>query len=181
MAVITYREALNQALREEMERDASVFLIGEEVGEYDGAYKVSKGLLDDFGGNEWRVRDMPIAENGFAAMGMGAAMAGLRPIVEFMTFNFALLAFDAVVDSAAKMRYMSGGQYNMPDRVPRTGRGGPPAGGPALAGARRVVRHMPGLKVVRPGHAQRTPWASSRARSGTTTLSCSSRASCSTT
>jgi len=112
MAVVTYREALNRALREEMERDDSVFLIGEEVGEYDGAYKVSKGLLDQFG--EWRVRDTPIAENGFAGLGVGAAMAGLRPVVEFMTWNFALLAYDAIVNSAAKMLFMSGGQYNIP-------------------------------------------------------------------
>ncbi len=112
MAVVTYREALNRALREEMERDDSVFLIGEEVGEYDGAYKVSKDLLDQFG--EWRVRDTPIAENGFAGLGVGAAMAGLRPVVEFMTWNFALLAYDAIVNSAAKMLFMSGGQYNIP-------------------------------------------------------------------
>ncbi len=112
MAVITYREALNRALREEMERDDSVFLIGEEVGEYDGAYKVSKGLLDTFG--EWRVRDTPIAENGFAGLGVGAAMAGLRPVVEFMTWNFALLAYDAIVNSAAKLLFMSGGQFNIP-------------------------------------------------------------------
>ena len=112
MAVVTYREALNRALREEMERDDSVFLIGEEVGEYDGAYKVSKGLLDQFG--EWRVRDTPIAENGFAGLGVGAAMAGLRPVVEFMTWNFALLAYDAIVNSAAKMLFMSGGQFNIP-------------------------------------------------------------------
>ncbi len=112
MAIITYREALNRALREEMERDDSVFLIGEEVGEYDGAYKVSKGLLDTFG--EWRVRDMPIAENGFAGLGVGAAMAGLRPVVEFMTWNFALLAYDAIVNSAAKLLFMSGGQFNIP-------------------------------------------------------------------
>ena len=112
MAVITYREALNRALREEMERDGSVFLIGEEVGEYDGAYKVSKGLLDTFG--EWRVRDTPIAENGFAGLGVGAAMAGLRPVVEFMTWNFALLAYDAIVNSAAKLLFLSGGQFNIP-------------------------------------------------------------------
>jgi pyruvate dehydrogenase E1 component beta subunit len=92
MAVITYREALNEALREEMARDESVFLIGEEVAEYDGAYKVSKNLLEEFG--EWRVRDAPIAELGFAGLGVGAAMVGLRPIVEFMTWNFALLAID---------------------------------------------------------------------------------------
>ena len=150
MAVITYREALNQALREEMERDESVFLMGEEVGEYDGAYKVSKGLLDHFGGNEWRVRDTPIAENGFAGMGVGAAMAGLRPVVEFMTFNFSLLAFDAVVDSAAKMYQMSGGQYN----VPIVFRG---PGGAALQLAAQHSQvpdawysHVPGLKVVAP-------------------------------
>jgi len=112
MAVITYREALNRALREEMARDDSVFLIGEEVGEYDGAYKVSKGLLEEFG--EWRVRDMPIAENGFAGLGVGAAMVGLRPVVEFMTWNFALLAYDAIVNSAAKLLFMSGGQFNIP-------------------------------------------------------------------
>jgi pyruvate dehydrogenase E1 component beta subunit len=112
MAVITYREALNRALREEMTRDDRVFLLGEEVGEYDGAYKVSKGLLEEFG--EWRVRDTPIAENGFAGLGVGAAMVGLRPIVEFMTWNFALLAYDAIVNSAAKMYFMSGGQYNVP-------------------------------------------------------------------
>ncbi|MEN8145774.1 MAG: pyruvate dehydrogenase complex E1 component subunit beta [Gemmatimonadota bacterium] len=112
MALITYREALNRALREEMERDEDVFLIGEEVGEYDGAYKVSKGLLEQFG--EWRVRDMPIAENGFAGLGVGAAMTGLRPIVEFMTWNFALLAYDMIVNSAAKLHHMSGGQFNIP-------------------------------------------------------------------
>lgn len=112
MAVITYRDALNRALREEMERDDSVFLIGEEVGEYDGAYKVSRGLLETFG--EWRVRDTPIAENGFAGLGVGAAMAGLRPVVEFMTWNFALLAYDAIVNSAAKILFMSGGQYHIP-------------------------------------------------------------------
>ena len=112
MALITYREALNRALREEMERDENVFLLGEEVGEYDGAYKVTKGLLAEFG--EWRVRDTPIAENGFAGLGVGAAMVGLRPVVEFMTWNFALLAYDAIVNSAAKMYAMSGGQYNVP-------------------------------------------------------------------
>jgi len=112
MALITYREALNRALREEMRRDDRVFIMGEEVGEYDGAYKVSKGLLDEFG--EMRVRDTPIAENGFAGLGVGAAMAGLRPVVEFMTWNFALLAYDAIVNSAAKMRHMSGGQFTVP-------------------------------------------------------------------
>lgn len=112
MALITYREALNRALREEMQRDDRVFILGEEVGEYDGAYKVTKGLLEEFG--EMRVRDTPIAENGFAGLGVGAAMAGLRPIVEFMTWNFALLAYDAIVNSAAKLRHMSGGQFTVP-------------------------------------------------------------------
>jgi pyruvate dehydrogenase E1 component beta subunit len=148
VAVITYREALNRALREEMERDDRVFLIGEEVGEYDGAYKVSKGLLDEFG--EWRVRDTPIAENGFAGLGVGAAMVGLRPVVEFMTWNFALLAYDAIVNSAAKMYHMSGGQYN----VPIVFRG---PGGSALQLAAQHSQvpdpwyaNIPGLKVCAP-------------------------------
>jgi pyruvate dehydrogenase E1 component beta subunit len=112
MAVITMREALNQALREEMRRDESVFLMGEEVGAYQGAYKVSKGLLDEFG--EKRVVDSPITELGFAGLGVGAAMAGLRPVIEFMTFNFSILATDQIINSAAKMLYMSGGQFKIP-------------------------------------------------------------------
>src|ERR1044071_6831660 len=112
MAVITYREALNEALAEEMERDPDVFLMGEEVGVYNGAYKVSKGFLQEFG--EMRVVDTPITELGFAGVGVGAAMVGLRPIIEFMTWNFALLALDQVVNAAAKMLYMSGGQYKIP-------------------------------------------------------------------
>ncbi len=151
MPEITYREALNQAHREEMERDDAVFLLGEEVGEYDGAYKVSKGLLEEFG--EWRVRDTPIAENGFAGIGVGAAMAGLRPVVEFMTWNFAYLAMDQIVNSAAKMYQMSGGQYN----VPVVFRG---PGGAALQLASQhsnVVdsqyAYVPGLKVVAPATA----------------------------
>src|SRR5687768_5613201 len=106
MPVITYRDALNQALREEMQRDDRVFLMGEEVAEYNGAYKVSRGLLQEFGA--MRVVDTPITELGFAGVGVGAAMVGLRPIIEFMTWNFALLALDQVVNSAAKMLYMSG-------------------------------------------------------------------------
>ena len=112
MAVITYREALNQAMVEEMERDPDVFLMGEEVGVYNGAYKVSKGMLDRFG--EMRVVDTPITELGFAGLGIGAAMVGLRPIIEFMTFNFSILAMDQVFNSAAKMLYMSGGQFKCP-------------------------------------------------------------------
>jgi len=112
MAEITYREALNQALREEMARDDSVFLMGEEVAEYDGAYKVSKGLLKEFGPR--RVVDSPISELGFAGLGVGAAMTGLRPVIEFMTFNFSILALDQVLNHAAKMLYMSDGQIPCP-------------------------------------------------------------------
>src|SRR3569833_3197124 len=112
MAVVTYRDALNQALREEMQRDDRVFIMGEEVGIYQGAYKVSKGLLQEFG--EMRVVDTPITELGFAGVGVGAAMVGLRPIIEFMTWNFGVLALDQVLNSAAKLLYMSGGQYNLP-------------------------------------------------------------------
>lgn len=149
MAIITYREALNQALREEMSRDDRVFLMGEEVAVYNGAYKVSKGLLEEFG--EMRVVDTPITELGFAGVGVGAAMVGLRPIVEFMTWNFALLAIDQVVNAAAKMLYMSGGQYNMP----MVFRG--PNGAALQLSAQHSqafeswLAHIPGLKVVTPG------------------------------
>jgi pyruvate dehydrogenase E1 component beta subunit len=112
MAIITYREALNQALHEEMERDPSIFLMGEEVGRYQGAFKVSQGLLQRFG--ERRVIDAPISELGFAGLGIGAAMVGLRPIIEMMTFNFALLAMDQIINNAAKLRSMSGGQFTCP-------------------------------------------------------------------
>src|SRR5260370_4132746 len=112
MAVMTMRDALNLALREELTRDANVFLMGEEVAEYQGAYKVTRGLLQEFGPK--RVIDTPITELGFAGLGVGAAMAGLRPIVEFMTFNFSILATDQIINSAAKMLYMSGGQFKIP-------------------------------------------------------------------
>ena len=148
MPEITYREALNQALAEEMERDDSVFLMGEEVGEYDGAYKVSKGLLDRFG--DLRVVDSPISELGFAGLGVGAAMVGLRPIIEFMTFNFSILALDQVLHSAAKMLYMSGGQINIP-MVFR----GPTGAALQLSGqhsqaAETWYVHAPGIKLVTP-------------------------------
>ncbi len=149
MPVITYRDALNQALREEMERDERVFLMGEEVAVYQGAYKVSKGLLQEFG--DLRVVDTPITELGFAGVGVGAAMVGLRPIIEFMTWNFALLALDQVVNSAAKMLYMSGGQYN----IPMVFRG--PNGAALQLSAQHSqaweswLMHIPGLKVVTPG------------------------------
>jgi pyruvate dehydrogenase E1 component beta subunit len=149
MAVITYREALNQALAEEMERDPDVFLMGEEVGVYNGAYKVSKGLLDRFG--DMRVVDTPITELGFAGLGVGAAMTGVRPVIEFMTWNFAILAFDQIFNSAAKMRSMSGGQFKMPI----TFRG--PTGAALQLAAQHSqalesqVAHYPGVKVVVPG------------------------------
>jgi pyruvate dehydrogenase E1 component beta subunit len=148
MAVMTYREALNLALREEMRRDDRVFVIGEEVGLYEGAYKVTQGLLREFGPR--RVVDTPIAESGFTGVGIGAAMAGLRPVVEMMTFNFALLALDQIVNSAAKMYYMSGGQYHVP--VVIRGPGGPAHQLAAQHSQSMEVYfyHVPGLKVVRP-------------------------------
>ena len=103
MPILSYRDALNQALREELDRDPDVFLMGEEVAEYDGAYKVSRGLLETFG--ERRIIDTPITELGFAGLGVGAAMAGLRPVIEFMTFNFALLAIDQIVNNGADLRF----------------------------------------------------------------------------
>jgi len=148
MSELTYREALNRAMDEEMARDGNVFIIGEEVGEYDGAYKVSKGLLAKYGPE--RVRDTPIAELGFTGLGVGAAIAGLRPVVEWMTHNFALLALDQVVNNAAKMRQMSGGQL----KVPVVFRG---PNGPAEYLAAQHSQsfaaywaHVPGLKVVAP-------------------------------
>lgn len=149
MPTLTYRDALNQALREEMQRDDRVFLMGEEVGVYQGAYKVSKGLLQEFG--EMRVVDTPITELGFAGVGVGAAMVGLRPIIEFMTWNFATLAVDQIVNAAAKMLYMSGGQYPMPIVF----RG--PNGAALQLSAQHSQAweswyvHFPGLKVVAPG------------------------------
>ncbi|MBV6643833.1 MAG: pyruvate dehydrogenase complex E1 component subunit beta [Cyclobacteriaceae bacterium] len=112
MREIQFREALGEAMSEEMRRDEKIFLMGEEVAEYNGAYKVSQGMLDEFGAK--RVIDTPIAELGFAGVGVGAAMNGLRPIIEFMTFNFSLVAIDQVINSAAKTMSMSGGQYNVP-------------------------------------------------------------------
>src|SRR5262245_15655462 len=146
--VLTYRDALNQALREEMERDPNVFLMGEEVAVDQGAYKVSRGLLEEFGAR--RVVDTPIAELGFAGVGVGAAMVGLRPVVEFMTWNFALLALDQIVNSAAKLHYMSGGQVSCPI-VFR----GPNGSALQLAAQHSQawdawLAHIPGLKVVAP-------------------------------
>jgi pyruvate dehydrogenase E1 component beta subunit len=148
MAVLTYRDALNAALREEMQRDDNVFLMGEEVAEYDGAYKVSRGLLKEFGAR--RVIDTPISELAFTGIGVGAAMVGLRPVIEMMTMNFALLAIDQIVNGAAKVRYMSGGQIG----CPLVFRG--PGGAALQLGAQHSqafeswYAHIPGLKVVMP-------------------------------
>ena len=146
MAVIAIREALRQAMCEEMQRDADIFLLGEEVGEYDGAYKVSKGMLAEFGAQ--RVIDAPISECGFAGLGVGAAMAGLRPIIEMMTWNFGIQAFDQIINHAAKVRYMSGGQF----KVPMVLRG--PNGVAHMLGATHsqyiepFLTHVPGLIVI---------------------------------
>ena len=148
MREITYRQAVNEALIEEMERDPNVFLMGEEVAEYNGAYKISQGLLERFGPK--RVIDTPIAEAGFAGLGVGAAMVGLRPIIEFMTFSFSLVAFDQIVNNAPNMLTMSGGQFN----VPLVFRG--PNGPAHQLGATHShatecwYANVPGLKIVMP-------------------------------
>ena len=150
MRTIQFREALREAMSEEMRRDPSIFLMGEEVAEYNGAYKVSQGMLDEFGSD--RIIDTPIAELGFAGIGIGAAMNGLRPIVEFMTFNFSLVAIDQVINSAAKMMSMSGGQY----RVPIVFRG--PTGSAGMLSSQHSQNfenwyaNCPGLKVVVPSN-----------------------------
>ncbi|HEX6626044.1 MAG TPA: pyruvate dehydrogenase complex E1 component subunit beta [Pyrinomonadaceae bacterium] len=148
MAVITIREALNQAMREEMRRDPGVFLLGEEVAEYQGAYKVSKGLLEEFGPK--RVIDSPITELGFAGLGVGAAMVGLRPVIEFMTFNFSILATDQIINSAAKMRYMSGGQYKMPIVFRGPNGSAYQVSSQHSQAMESWFAHFPGLKVVMP-------------------------------
>ena len=148
MKTVQYREALREAMVEEMRKDQNVFLMGEEVAEYNGAYKVSQGMLDEFGPD--RVIDTPIAELGFAGIAVGAAMNGLRPIVEFMTWNFALLASDQIINSAAKVLQMSGGQYSCPI-VFRGGNG--QAGQLAATHSQSFesfYAHVPGLKVVTP-------------------------------
>ena len=152
MAKITVREALLQAMKEELRNDKNVFVMGEEVAEYQGAYKVTQGLLEEFGSK--RVIDTPITEHGFAGLAVGAAFAGLRPIVEFMTFNFAMQAFDQIVNSAAKTNYMSGGQLGCPIVF----RG--PNGAAARVAAQHsqnyaaTYAHVPGLKVVAPYSAE---------------------------
>ncbi len=150
MREVQFREALNEAMSEEMRRDKSVFLMGEEVAEYNGAYKVSQGMLDEFGPD--RVIDTPIAELGFAGIGVGASMNGLRPIVEFMTWNFAILAADQIINSAAKMLQMSGGQYGCPIVF----RGGNGTAGQLAAthsqSFEAFYAHVPGLKVITPSN-----------------------------
>lgn len=148
MAVITIREALNQALREEMLRDENVFLMGEEVAAYQGAYKVTKGLLQELG--EKRVIDTPITELGFAGLGVGAAMVGLRPIIEFMTFNFSILATDQIINSAAKMLYMSGGQFKIPIVFRGPGGSAFQVGSQHSQALESWFAYFPGLKVVMP-------------------------------
>jgi pyruvate dehydrogenase E1 component beta subunit len=148
MALITMREALNQALREEMLRDEDVFLMGEEVGAYQGAYKVTKGLLEELG--EKRVIDTPITELGFAGLGVGAAMVGLRPIVEFMTFNFSILATDQIINSAAKMLYMSGGQFKIPIVFRGPGGSAFQVSSQHSQALESWFAYFPGLKVVMP-------------------------------
>ena len=151
MSVMTFREALRAAIDEEMARDDAVILLGEEVGQYNGAYKVSQGLLEKYGPE--RVIDTPISEEGFTGIGIGAAMAGLRPIVEWMTLNFSLQAFDQVISNAAKTRYMSGGQFSMP--IVFRGPNGPAEhlGAQHSQALQSIYAHFPGLKVVAPSTA----------------------------
>ena len=148
MSLITFREALRAALDEEMARDDAVILMGEEVGQYNGAYKISQGLLEKYGPE--RVIDTPISEEGFTGIGIGAAMAGLRPIVEWMNLNFSLQAVDQIISNAAKMRYMSGGQFSVP--VVFRGPNGPAEylGAQHSQALQSIYAHFPGLKVVAP-------------------------------
>ncbi len=148
MAILTFREALNQAMCEEMEKDPTIFLMGEEVAQYDGAYKVSKGMLEKFGAK--RIWDSPISEGGFAGLGVGAAMAGLRPIIEMMTWNFGIQGFDQIINHAAKLNYMSGGQFN----IPIVFRG--PNGAAHMLSSQHsqavesMLTNIPGMKIVTP-------------------------------
>lgn len=148
MREITYRQAVNEALAEELERDPNVFLMGEEVAEYNGAYKVSQGLLERFGAK--RIIDAPISEAGFAGLGVGAAMAGLRPVIEFMTFSFSLVAFDQIVNNAPNMLTMSGGQFNVP--VVFRGPNGPAhqLGATHSHATECLYANFPGLKICTP-------------------------------
>ncbi|HKN86417.1 MAG TPA: pyruvate dehydrogenase complex E1 component subunit beta [Nitrospiraceae bacterium] len=146
--MMSYRDALNQAMREEMRRDDKVFLIGEEVGYYQGAFKVSKGFVEEFGPK--RVLDTPITEAGFTGLAIGAAMAGLHPIVELMTFNFGILAMDQIVNNAAKIRYMSGGQLSVPIVIRGPGSAAHQLGAQHSQSLEAWFAHVPGLKVIVP-------------------------------
>jgi len=146
MAQLQIREALRRAMSEEMRRDPDIFLMGEEVAFYDGAYKVSQGMLAEFG--EKRVIDTPIAENGFCGIGIGAAMAGLRPIVEIMTWNFALVAFDQLINNAAKIYQVTGGQYNVPIVFRGPGGAAENLASQHSQALESIFAHFPGLKVV---------------------------------
>lgn len=150
MAAMEMREALNQALKEEMTRDEKVFILGEEVAEYNGAYKVTKGLLDHFGPK--RVIDTPISETGFTGLAVGAAMMGLRPVVEFMSFNFSFVAFDQIISNAAKMYYMSGGLYNIPMVMRGPNGAGPRVSSQHSHNVESLYAHFPGLRVMSPSN-----------------------------
>jgi len=148
MRVLQFREALREAMQEEMRTDKNIYVMGEEVAEYNGAYKVTQGMLDEFGPE--RVIDTPIAENGFAGIGVGSAMNGLRPIIEFMTFNFSLVAIDQIINAAAKVKLMSGGQFNVPIvfRGPTASAG--QLGAQHSQAFENWYANCPGLKVVVP-------------------------------
>lgn len=146
--LITYREALNQAMREEMRRDDRIFLIGEDVGYYQGAFKVSKGFVEEFGPG--RILDTPITEAGFTGLAIGAAMAGLHPIVELMTFNFGILAMDQIVNNAAKIHYMSGGQLSVPIVIRGPGSAAHQLAAQHSQSLEAWFCHVPGLKVIAP-------------------------------
>ena len=148
MAVITYRQALHDTLREELKRDENVFLMGEEIGLFEGSYKVTAGLLQEFGPK--RVRDTPIAEEGFVGAAIGAAMVGLRPVVEIMTINFILIAMDQIVNHAAKISYMFGGQSSVPLVIRTPGGGGQQLAATHSQNLEVYFAHVPGLKVVAP-------------------------------
>jgi pyruvate dehydrogenase E1 component beta subunit len=148
MPQIAFREALNQAMVEEMERDDRIFLMGEEVGHYNGAYKVSKGMLEKFG--ERRVIDTPIAEGGFAGVGIGAAMVGLRPIIEFMTWNFSAVAFDQILSNASKIRQMSGAQFTVPIVFRAPNASAAQVGAQHSHAMEHFYAQIPGLKIIAP-------------------------------
>src|SRR3954447_21331277 len=152
MAVMRMRQALNEALAEEMRRDENVFVMGEDVGVFQGAFKVTEGLLEEFG--EKRVRDTPISENTIVGTGVGAAMAGLRPVVEIMTVNFSLLALDQIINCAASIRYMFGGQVKVPMVIRMPGGSGHQLGPTHSHNFEALYLHIPGLLVAVPSTAE---------------------------